>query len=58
MAQLQRARCFIESFWNNSITLLLSIDFFPSPDDALKSMDCENNLSMFKAISNLQVNFL
>ncbi|XP_056888450.1 kinetochore-associated protein 1 [Takifugu flavidus] len=25
--------------------------------DALKSMDCENNLSMFKAISNLQEDF-
>lgn len=24
-------------------------------DDALKSMECENNLSMFKAIAHLQV---
>lgn len=27
-------------------------------DDALKSMECENNLSMFKAIAHLQVGFL
>lgn len=32
--------------------------FILSADDILKSMDCENNLIMFKAIAHLQVNFL
>lgn len=30
----------------------------PSADDALKSMECENNLVMFKAIAHLQVSFI
>lgn len=47
----------MESFWNYIFTLLLLFGLTPSADDALKSMDCENNLIMFKAISHLQVNF-
>lgn len=29
--------------------------FFILPDDALKRMECENNLKMFTAIAHLQV---
>lgn len=29
--------------------------FMSSADDALKSMECESNLIMFKAIAHLQV---
>lgn len=29
-----------------------------SVEDALKSMECENNLIMFKAITHLQVSFI
>lgn len=32
--------------------------FMPSADDALKSMECENNLIMFKAIAHLQVSLV
>lgn len=30
----------------------------PSADDAYKSMECENNLIMFKAIAHLQVSLV
>lgn len=32
--------------------------FMPTADDALKTMECENNLIMFKAIASLQVSFM
>lgn len=32
--------------------------YMSSADDALKSMECENNLIMFKAIAHLQVSFI
>uniref|UniRef100_A0A671UHV5 Kinetochore associated 1 n=1 Tax=Sparus aurata TaxID=8175 RepID=A0A671UHV5_SPAAU len=36
---------------------MMSCVFMPSADDALKSMECENNLIMFKAIAHLQEDF-
>lgn len=34
------------------------LDFMACADDVLKSMECESNLHMFKAIAHLQVRLI